>query len=132
MKIKISEKQIKTAVKKDSNHCMIADAIKAAVPDAKYIRVDLQSIRFSNLKKGLRYKYFTPPIAQHELINFDQGLKVEPFDINLVKAAEIRKVGWKANHLKSSRKGKKYNKTGKKRAYKVVKERKFGICSLQK
>src|SRR5882762_10870948 len=132
MKIKVSEKQIKTAIKKNSHHCMIADAIKAAVPDAKYIRVDLQSIRFSNLKKGLRYKFFTPPLAQHELINFDQGNKVEPFTINLVKAAELKKVGWQANHPHSkSRKGKKYNKTGKKRSYRVTKERQFGICSLQ-
>lgn len=125
MKVKITKDCIKNAVKRDSHRCMIADAVRAAVPDARYISVDLQSIRWSNMKSGKRFTAFTPRIGQHKLLDFDQGHSVQPFEME-VTPVSTRKVGWKPNHPTSSRKGKKYKSTGKK-VYRARKERQFGL-----
>lgn len=79
----VTMEQIETATKADSSHCMIADAIKAAVPGAANVSVDLQTIRFSDPKKRRRYVYLTPRRAQEALIEFDQGRGVEPFEVTL-------------------------------------------------
>jgi hypothetical protein len=62
---------------------MIAEAIAAAVPQAKYISVDLATIRFTDPQAGMRYVYLTPRSAQEALLAFDQGEKVEPFKVTL-------------------------------------------------
>jgi hypothetical protein len=58
---------------------MIADAVKAAYPEAKHISVDIQTIRFSLPEKGIRCTYLTPRTAQIALLNFDQGQAPAPF-----------------------------------------------------
>lgn len=128
IRIKVGKIHITTAKERDSHRCMIVDAIKEAVPEARYIMVDLQSIRFSVL--GHRYTYFTPSMAQLGLLRFDRGDKsITPFNFSLRKGI-MRKVGWQANHPNISRKGKKYKMSGKKRAVRVTKEREFGIRKL--
>jgi hypothetical protein len=62
---------------------MIAEAVKAAYPDARSVSVDLATIRFSDPTQGLRYTYLTPRIAQVELVMFDRGTKPEPFQFQL-------------------------------------------------
>ena len=42
---------------RDSSHCMTALAIQKAIPDARHICVDLQTIRWT--RKGLRYVFLT-------------------------------------------------------------------------
>lgn len=88
MRIQITQDNINNAIKKNSHRCMIADAIQKEIDWAKYIMVDLQSIRFSDINNNIRYFYLTPPKAQKELLNFDQGKKVKPFILNLTKAIE--------------------------------------------
>ncbi len=124
MKIKVTKHHIENGTRKDSHHCMIADAIHSADPTAKYVLVDLQSIRWSNLETGQRYTALTPAIAQSKLIAFDTGKKVEPFMFT-VHPITFRKVGWKANHPRSTlKKNRSRRKTGKGR---VVKQREFGV-----
>jgi hypothetical protein len=129
-KVSVSKKHIEHGVIKDSHQCMIADAVKEAYPNAQYILVDLQSIRFSDRDKGKRYTYLTPPVAQSALLRFDAGDKaIEPFSFTLTKAL-VRGMGWQAqnNRTAPNRKGaKKHAKTGKRRPVVSYKEREFGL-----
>jgi len=81
--LEITEEIIAAAEKRHSGHCMIAETVKEAVPDSSYISVDLQTIRFTLLKRGERYVYLTPTPAQAALVNFDQGQHTEPFSVRL-------------------------------------------------
>lgn len=71
---------------RDSSHCMVAMAVKDAMPKATSISVDLQTIRFSLPDKRLRYTYLTPRVAQLAIIQFDQGKMPEPFSFKLAGA----------------------------------------------
>jgi hypothetical protein len=62
---------------------MVAESIRQAFPDARSVSVDLQTIRFTDPRKGMRYTYLTPRIAQLGIIQFDQGIVPEPFDFTL-------------------------------------------------
>ena len=91
--IQVTEAQIELATKADSGHCMIADAIKEALPDAVAVSVDLQTIRFSDRKLGLRYVYFTPGFAQQQLLRFDQGVPLQPWVLRLPsRPAQVLKI----------------------------------------
>jgi hypothetical protein len=81
--IAVSAELISMSKERDSSHCMTAEAIRAAVPWARSIAVDLQTIRFSDPEKRLRYTYLTPRLVQVELVNFDQGITPDPFDFRL-------------------------------------------------
>lgn len=98
--VNIDQDIIETAQRRDSSHCMIADAIKAQVPDAASVSVDLATIRWTDRKRGRRYIYLTPPLAQRALVNFDQGIQTEPFSFRLHKAAQITEAGTKASKAK--------------------------------
>jgi hypothetical protein len=83
--VAVSKSQIDDSTRKDSSHCMIAEALKLSVKSAGKpitegtVSVDLQTIRYTDPERGLRYTYLTPRIAQVALVNFDQGRPVEPF-----------------------------------------------------
>lgn len=81
--IKVTQEVIDDSIQRDSSHCMIAEAVKLAVPGAKFVSVDLQTIRFSNPRTRKRYVYLTPRQGQVALVNFDQGAKPEPFTLAL-------------------------------------------------
>jgi hypothetical protein len=83
--VSVSEKTIATAERADSRHCMIADAIRESFPDQDLsgVSVDLQTIRWSDRKRGERITFLTPPMAQDALIDFDQGITNEPFEFRL-------------------------------------------------
>ena len=89
----VDENLIREAKKRDSNHCMIAEAIKKAVPGAASIAVDLTTIRFSDTTKRVRYHYITPRVIQLALVNFDQGRgrKLVPFEVKL-RGAHVTKM----------------------------------------
>lgn len=93
IEITVGEETITTAVQRDSRHCWIAESIALAYPDASSVTVDLQSIRISNRAKRLRYLYLTPPACQRALIDFDRGLKPEPFSFSLKRPAQIVRSG---------------------------------------
>lgn len=130
LKVRVREEHVKTACRRDSHHCMIADALRDAVPEAKYIMVDLQSVRWSDLERGYRFVYFTPPLAQEALIRFDQGKAVAPFRFAL-RNGITRLVGWRANHPNSSRAGKSYRRTKRTRLV-PTREREFGVRRLER
>lgn len=88
VKVMVSGETITNAIKGDSSHCMIAEAVKAAVPNATKISVDLQTIRFSDPERRRRYVYLTPRRAQEALVEFDQGRVIEPFEI-LLRGAHV-------------------------------------------
>jgi hypothetical protein len=83
LKIQLTTQLIEDSKQRDSSHCMIAEAVKAAFPDAAYVSVDLQTIRFSDPGKHRRYTYLTPRVAQIALVDFDQGITPEPFSFTL-------------------------------------------------
>lgn len=82
---------IRSGIGRDSAHCIFAEAVKAAYPKAAKIAVDLQTIRFSDPKKGLRYTYLTPRRCQIALVKFDQGIKPEPLEFLLRNGQVTRK-----------------------------------------
>jgi len=62
---------------------MVAEALKEARPDAKFVAVDIQTIRWSDPIRKERYTYLTPRSVQEAIINFDQGKSPEPFSFQL-------------------------------------------------
>jgi|SRR5262245_6695423 len=83
IRVKVTEEIVATACRANSFHCMVSDAVKRAAPWADHIASDLQSIRITDPRRGLRYTYLTPRTAQLALIAFDQGKKVPPFEFTL-------------------------------------------------
>jgi len=80
--IPITQEVINNAVARDSAHCVVADAIRAAIPEALRVTVDLQTIRWT-LPDGTRVVYLTPAPEQALLVNFDQGVVPDPRDMYL-------------------------------------------------
>lgn len=87
--IRISQERIATAVQRDSAHCMVAEAIKEARPELTNVDVALDSIRFTDKAKNLRYVYLTPREAQIGLIDFDRGIVPKPFAFRLTRAVVV-------------------------------------------
>lgn len=81
--IDLNEEIIARATRKNSRHCMIAEAIKEQFPAARLVSVDLQTIRWSDNKKKLRYTFLTPRAAQDALVRFDRGEKIPAFTLRL-------------------------------------------------
>lgn len=88
------------AIRSSSNHCMIADAIKEQFPQYSHISVDLQTIRFSDPERGVRYIYLTPRVCQIALVLFDKGKKNKEFKFQLRGAHIV------AMNLSNKQKGK--------------------------
>jgi hypothetical protein len=82
-KIHVSDEIIAKACQGNKRYCMIAEAIRTQVKGATAISVDLMTIRYSNLEKGLRYIFHTPRTAQIALMNFDGGNPISPFSFRL-------------------------------------------------
>jgi hypothetical protein len=141
IKVTVVKEKIAAAKPSDAAHCMIAESVRAAYPNARWVMVDLQSIRFTDRKKGFRYTYMTPRLVQRKLINFDQGIKPAPFTFHLIdgKTKSISKPPTKAASAKlrkaaaKGRKNQKPNVKPKSAALKNVvpsHRRQFGIRSL--
>lgn len=84
--VDVTAEMIAEAVRGNSSHCMISEAIKDARPEAMWVSTDLQTIRFTDRERGLRFTYLTPRKAQLALLNFDQGIDPEPFRFRLGQA----------------------------------------------
>lgn len=152
--ISVTKQHIDTACRRNSQQCMIHDAIAEAYPRFRRIRVDTQSIRVTDPKKGYRYAYFTPQKGQKAIIAFDRGAKVTPFTMSLSGTAEgiaqplartrtvkkrrsvasvgaavgIREAGWRDPRKRS---GKHLpNRSARPKRFTV--KRKFGLCLLGK
>jgi hypothetical protein len=90
--IAVDKQTIQDACRRDSSHCMIAEAIKDRFPKARYVSVDVQTIRFSDLSAGFRYTYLTPRSCQKAIVEFDQGMQPSPFSFQLINGA-VTKAG---------------------------------------
>lgn len=143
MKVCIEKSHIDNGKARDSQHCMIADAIKDACPSAQFIMVDLQTIRWTDRKKHLRITHLTPAIAQSNLLKFDQGEQVKPFAFTLGQPVKTRAMQSNRraspNQVASARKAgktydakrranrKKYAYLAANRARNHQREREFGL-----
>src|SRR5215510_473199 len=90
-RFQITQDIIDNACRQDSRHCMIAEAVKKQIPNATKVIVDIATIRFTDQKKGFRYIYLTPPIAQKALVDFDDGISIAPFSFR-VKTAQVTSI----------------------------------------
>ena len=81
--VSITREIIDTAIRENTRHCMVAMAIQAQYPKYTHIAVDLQTIRFSDPERGLRYTYLTPRAVQQALVLFDQGHRCRPIEFKL-------------------------------------------------
>lgn len=140
MRIIVGKEHITNGKAKNSQHCMIADAIRDCCPKAQFIMVDLQSIRFSVPDKRKRFVYLTPAIAQSSLLKFDKGDPVKPFSFSLTSPVRATPMATtrtseerRASHKRANRK---YRKNQKRRDYGYLaanrarnhqKEREFGL-----
>ncbi len=107
----INAEDIKNAVRNDSRHCMIADAIERAY-GATHVTVDRRAIRFT--QDGRRYVYMTPPLAGDALYRFDTGAPVRPFRVQLKDGYSAACSSGLKVHKKKSKadaKGKRKRKT---------------------
>jgi hypothetical protein len=96
--ISVLDRHLAAALRANSSHCAIAMAIADAIPDARRIAVDLQTIRWSLPKRGVRYVFLTPHVAQQDIIiPFDQGEECKPVTFRM-KPAWITRTGAKRNH----------------------------------
>jgi hypothetical protein len=85
----VTDDQIGLAIMRDSSHCMIAESIKAALPGVKRVSVDLATIRFTDTYVLKRYVFLTPRNAQLRILDFDQGIKPEPFIVRLGRPMQV-------------------------------------------
>jgi hypothetical protein len=93
--ISVEQRHIDEALRANSSHCAIAMAIADAIPHAQRIAVDLQTIRWTDKKRGVRYVFLTPHVAQTEvIIPFDQGETCKPVTFRM-KPAFVTRAGSK-------------------------------------
>jgi hypothetical protein len=103
---RVTPEILERSVQRNSNHCMLAEAIKEAHPDLTHISVDIQTIRASNPKKRERYIWLTPRVCQVGIIDFDRGQKLTPFPFNLRAGQTISMGTSSAQRLSSQAKAK--------------------------
>lgn len=101
--VTVSAAEIEHSVRRNSSHCMIAEAVKRCQPGATGISVDLQTVRWTNPAKGLRYIYLTPRAAQVALIDYDQGQHPKPFSFVLSGGQTIPSSGNRPNREKKEK-----------------------------
>ncbi len=95
--VDVDKKQIDTAVRESSSHCMVTDAIKECYPELRHVSVDIANIRVTDPKTNRRLVYLTPVAAQYAIALFDSGKKPNPFHITLGvnQLAQIQDIGKK-------------------------------------
>jgi len=90
--VTVTQDHIDKGIPRDSGYCMIAEAIKSTIPWASWVSVDLQTIRFTDLNRKLRFTYLTPRSCQEVLADWDDGIKPEPWTFKL-KEAHVTRAG---------------------------------------
>lgn len=125
LKVRVTSSNINYAKKGDSRRCMIANALQEVIPNAKFIIVDAQSIRYTDPKTHMRHVYLTPANAQRALIAFDKGATVKPFAFS-ASTGYIRLSRVKQGAVNRTVKRVKNTSTRKKR-YMPRRYRKFGL-----
>jgi len=111
---------------------MIADAIADGVDGAKFILVDLQSIRWTDKQARERYVYLTPSIAQEAIISFDRGRRCKPFVFTLSNPRIKNTRRGSKKDTRKSHHGKQYPGEHRRLARVAYKDREFGIRRFHK
>jgi hypothetical protein len=91
-RISVTSDRIQEAIRRNSSACMAADAIKEALPWAKSVSVDIQTMRLTDPEARLRYIFLTPRRVQEHIVDWDAGVDPEPFDFMLGKPTQIVKA----------------------------------------
>lgn len=86
--INVLDDDINRAIPRSSRHCMIEYAIEHDVPNASRPIVDIQTIRWTDKTKGLRYTFITPAKILALMLAWDEGHKPKPFSFRL-RGAQI-------------------------------------------
>jgi len=76
--IQVTQRHIDEAIPRDSEKCMISEAIKELLPDATDVWVDEQAIHWVE-PDGREVKEFTPDPVRERLLLWDLGEKPFPF-----------------------------------------------------
>lgn len=100
VQVHVTKEALTKAVTADSSRCWIAESIKAAVPNATRVAVEISTTRFTDPERGLRYVYLTPYKAQEALLEFDEGTPPAPFTF-ILKNAHVTRAG--GPHTKEGR-----------------------------
>lgn len=84
---------------------MIADAVEAVYAEKHgttpcRVAVDVQSIRLTDRKRGQRFVYLTPRVAQRALVQFDQGITPTEFTFRL-QSGQVIPIKQKKNKPRS-------------------------------
>jgi hypothetical protein len=77
--IPVTPEIVAVSTLRNSNHCMVAEALKKRYPKLTHISVDLQTIRATDKKKRERYVWLTPRCVQKMIVDFDAGRRITPF-----------------------------------------------------
>ena len=96
----ITQEAIENGIAKNSNHCMIAESIKAAYPHLKYVAVDIQTIRATDPDKAERYVWLTPRTVQQFIVDFDHGVRPKPMREVRLQRGQVVPSGHSATHNK--------------------------------
>jgi hypothetical protein len=131
--VEVSDEIIAKGKRKNSRHCPIAEAVQELFPNAKRISVDLQTIRWTDPKKGLRYTFLTPRAAQDFLVRFDRGEALPAFKMHL-RGAHITTMmtsGMVKVRGKAKRKKVAVHKLGKRRIRALVNDKTRGTVPGQ-
>ena len=70
---------------------IIAEAVRAARPEARNVAVDLGTIRWTDPKTGERVAFATPPMVRDMLFGLARGTAPEPFRFILGRAARAKR-----------------------------------------
>jgi hypothetical protein len=81
--IEVTHFDIEQAVRETTAYCVVATAIGRVIPEATFIQVETQTIRFSRSDLGERWVYLTPRAVQEYIVAFDAGDEITPFTVNL-------------------------------------------------
>jgi hypothetical protein len=131
MTINVTEECITEGVRKSSKDCMIGLALRTVVPQAQYVSVDTQAIRFSDPDTRERYMILTPPVGQRAILAWDAGSPIAPFKMTGLAPIRVREMGWQGqgNRTAPSRAGakKKKKKPGRPREHRYARQREYGL-----
>lgn len=103
IKVVVTDEDITNAIRRDSTHCAVAEAIKRHVPEAQGVDVTAQSIRFRIPEQEKRFIFLTPRVIQAYIMAFDAGEELKEFAFTLNHPIWVGPIGVWANVTNNSR-----------------------------
>lgn len=88
----ITQERIDTAKRANSAACPAANALGQDYPHFRHISADIQTIRWTDPAKGLRYIALTPRVLQQFILDIDQGKDPEPLSCQ-IRPGQIVQAG---------------------------------------